>query len=127
MNAERLLKLADHLENGKLGHEVFDFGQYNAGDMNKNGCGTNGCAIGECPIVFPEDWEFRGLVPKLIAMPTWDATDSGQFYFDITLDQYKHLFIPECQIEEYGGIELYENATKEQVAANIREFVKRKS
>lgn len=58
MNKERLLKLAEHLEVGELGHEVFDFTVY-------GGCGFAGCALGECPTVFPDDWAFRGLTPML--------------------------------------------------------------
>ena len=49
MNRERLLRLADHLDHGKLGHEEFDFKQYN--DTTESMCGTAGCAIGECPIL----------------------------------------------------------------------------
>ena len=29
MNKERLLKIADHLEHGQMGHEVFDYSVFN--------------------------------------------------------------------------------------------------
>lgn len=51
MNKRRLLKLATHLETGKLGHRHFYFGAYNLGAVTANKCGTSGCAIGELPII----------------------------------------------------------------------------
>lgn len=54
IRTDRLRQLADHLLNGKLGHQIFNFAFYNDRFINK--CGTSGCAIGECPIVFPDDW-----------------------------------------------------------------------
>jgi len=64
-----LLKLADHLESGKLGHPTFDFTTFNSTlryDMSPRkpvvpGCGTNGCAIGELPVLFPKLWKFNRL------------------------------------------------------------------
>lgn len=55
---KRLQKLIDHLDHGKLGHPVFNFGQWNDGEK-VNHCRTNGCAIGECPVLFPLQWTFR--------------------------------------------------------------------
>ena len=128
MNKERLLKLADHLEHGKLGHKVFDFGVYNLrkdeGAPAKGRCGYMGCAIGECPIVWPEHWQF-GPAPVLWGY-RW-TLESGIAWFDITADEFSHLFLPHGQYpEDYGGTELGIDATKEQVAANIRAFVAHK-
>ena len=128
MNKERLLKLADHLETGTLGHKVFDFTKYNA---TKNGflplnnrCGYMGCAIGECPVVWPDDWEFRP--DPLLKGETW-VGGSGIKWFDVTCEELLHLFAPYFQrVTVYGGIPLGDDATKEEVAANIRAFVARK-
>lgn len=111
MNKERLLKLADHLEFGTLGHRVFNFSRLNEGTViNKDTlCKTNGCAIGECPIVFPEDWEFRQLgesigeyietVPSLKSYSKDNTTTSPSFrsaelFFDINEKESEILFIP---------------------------------
>ena len=128
MNKERLLKLADHLEHGKLGHKVFSFLHFNArkdGDGHRvNRCGYMGCAIGECPIVWPDDWEFKP--EPLLQGYTWPGK-SGIAWFDITADEFNHLFIPYAQHPIlYGGTELGADATKEQVTANIRAFVAHK-
>lgn len=124
MHKERLLKLAEHLETGKLGHEVFDFSQFN--NANTNICGTAGCAIGECPVIWPDEWEFC-----TVGLPTlkdkYTPRGSATSFFGIISKEYDHLFIPTHQnINEYGGKVLGIDATKEQVATNIREFVKRK-
>lgn len=125
MNAERLLKLADHLENGKLGHDRFDFGIYNY----QENCGSSGCALGECPTLFPEDWMFvSGVYPQLISLTRRKASPrrDAKIYFDISEGAAGHLFYPDEQnTKKYGGADLEFFATKEQVASNIREFVKR--
>lgn len=53
---KRLRKLAHHLIEGKLGHKNFDITRWNDSDTNR--CGTRGCAVGECPIVFVNEWKF---------------------------------------------------------------------
>lgn len=131
MNKKRLLKLADHLEKGKLGHKRFDFSQYN--NVLKPECGTAGCAIGECPIVFPSNWKFdeRG-APVLKrfrrANPVFQTINSGEIFFDLDDNEFAHLFTPEQQLPDtYGGKILTSKATRKQVAANIRAFVESKS
>jgi hypothetical protein len=127
MNAERLLKLAEHLETGKLGHEQFDFGHYNVDlDLNAAGpkCGAFGCAIGECPILFPDDWKFDGCgLPSLRIGSVYASSDARSF-FDIDISECDHLFYPDSQVPDlHGGVNLGICATKEEVAANIRSFV----
>lgn len=124
-NIERLTKLAEHLETGKLGHKIFDFSTYNANrngdDMGTARCGTAGCAIGECPIVFPDEWKFDKLGGIVLR-----SGDDHTVFFDITDEQYDHLFLPNDQdCETYGGEELGKDATRYQVAANIRAFIER--
>jgi hypothetical protein len=107
MNKERLLKLADHLEFGVLGHSIFDFSYLNLGKVNpKNLCATNGCAIGECPIAFPEDWEFRQIWQGTEPLPILKgikldidsnaslAFKSAQEFFDLTIGESDILFLP---------------------------------
>jgi hypothetical protein len=122
MNKERLLALADHLEFGNLGHEKFDFKIFN----NSNGpeCGTLGCAIGECPILWPRDWcfDFEG-DPVLSEGDHMVPMECAMEWFDIRRSMAHHLFNPTDQSSDYGGRYLDPNATKEQVAGNIRAFV----
>ncbi len=136
MNKERLLKLADHLEHGKLGHKVFDFGVINefrekevvkGGGFTGSACRTVGCALGECPIVWPDEWEFNG---PFVNLKGSDACSfqSARLFFELGEDfefaEY-HLFFSDSQEQRYGGEFLHRNATKEQVAANIRAFVEK--
>lgn len=123
----RLLKLAKHLESGKLGHEEFNFAQFNNAKEPK--CGTAGCAIGECPIAFPNDWEFRAgqsvaLIGSKIRLYTSESHGAKKF-FGLTHHQADHLFYPEMQDTKlYGGKYLEDDATRHEVASNIRIFVK---
>ncbi len=118
----RLLMLAKHLEKGKLGHKIFDFSVFNA---HENGwtcdpptCGTRGCAIGECPILFPKEWEFNG-----VGLPQ-AKTMSNPKFFGLNHYEYEFLFLPFAFLPDSDR--LPGTATKEQVAAHIRAFVKRK-
>ncbi len=125
IHIDRLLKLADHLEYGQLGHKVFDFDSYNLDEHGKpcqaRSCGYAGCAIGECPVVFPEEWSFNDYgYPRL----NGHGASSAEIFFGISEDAFDHLFIPTGQsTERFGGVFLNRAATKEQVAANIRSFV----
>jgi hypothetical protein len=112
----RLLKLADHLISGKLGHKVFDFALFNGGfnsgvDWSKpNICGTNGCAIGELPVVWPKifKWQFTDQ-PTGTNIVKW---------FDINKEEHDYLFFPTDRKNS-----LPKNATKEAVAGRIYHFV----
>ncbi len=121
MNLERLHILYDHLMYGKLGHKKFDFRQFNSDTENK--CGTAGCAIGECPVIWPEDWCFNAGGTPVLNNSLW-VRRSVFTWFDITESEYYHLFEPDSQdIEKYGGKNLVMTATREQVAANIKAFI----
>ena len=131
---DRLLKLAEHLKHGKLGHRNFNFNCFNDGGTHENPCGTNGCGIGECPIVFKKDWEFRAIgdgletkffpvLKNLIAgygSPNESALKSILIFFKINRDAAENLFYPENRINPQG---LPRNATKRQVADNIIAWV----
>lgn len=133
IHKKRLLKLAKHLRSGKLGHKKFNFAKINANltglEIYSNGCGAIGCAIGECPIAFPDDWEFRDGRPIVngFKKSTDDCFESAERFFGLTEDQSSHLFAPQCQQpRRYGGVDLDSFATAKQVAANIEAFVRRK-
>lgn len=119
----RLVKLAEHLKHGKLGHERFDFAQYN--DATGPRCGTAGCAIGEFPIVFPRQWEFCSTGYPMVKGKDSSALSDCRF-FGISSGAYEHLFVPHGQSPEiFGGSYLNIRATRKQVARNISIYVKR--
>jgi len=132
----RLLKLAEHLERGKLGHSVFDFDVM----CVQRKCGTAGCAIGECPWAFPDEWELVEIYsswdngpplldPQLKRDSLGDGWDDAKEFFGLTDEQARSLFMPDHaegdfgSYRRYNGIRLGKDATPKQVAANIRAFV----
>lgn len=68
MKIQRLLKLARHLQKGKLGHLEFNFYDWHQTfkhastykhysvpkSQQRSYCGFAGCAVGEIPVAFPE-------------------------------------------------------------------------
>jgi hypothetical protein len=111
MNKERLLKLADHLEFGKLGHEKFNFKNITTVQEIGNFCNTVACGIGECPIAFPDEWEFKQLKTNFAEMVTvgikkiTDITHdtpfhSARLFFDMSEDEVNILFIPISDLDE---------------------------
>jgi hypothetical protein len=108
IRVDRLLKLAEHLESGKLGHRRWEMGSYNGYNAlhnddgwrkdsrgwrvhpelvdiregyDKDGLGVEGNAIGEFPIVFPEDWHFQycGHVYKAIYFPSLKGKNEDEY------------------------------------------------
>lgn len=135
IHKKRLLKLAEHLESGKLGHNKFDFSVINCdlvGDAIKDTlfmCGTMGCAMGELPVCFPRAWTFGGIdfPVKLRDGSSYDWHIDVREWFSIVREEMYHLFHPDSQIPSlYSGKHLTGKATAKQVAANIRAFVKKK-
>ncbi len=127
MNKERLIQMAEHLESGKLGHEVFDFSTVN--DIFLPKCGTAGCAIGELPIIWPNNWKWSISGSISFIDKHYDDLDEcvdecvGE-WFDLDEFMVYHLFYPENQkVRVFGGVELTESATRYDVAANIRAFI----
>lgn len=124
MNKERLLKLVEHLEQGKLGHDKFDFTHIHS--ENRHKCGTSGCALGELPFVFPEqfrlDRECCG-VTYLYSKEMYSEFTLAAKWFDISYNESSFLFSPNDDNDTDINL-LKSSATKEQVAQHIREFVK---
>lgn len=122
---DRLLKLAEHLESGKLGHERFDFSvvdEMKPGESRKaNGCGTLGHTIGEMPIVWPDDFSFDGYgwIRGEGRRPFDDGSDE---WFGISRRHSNWLFLPNCSGPQLPALDRY--ATAAQVASNIRLYVK---
>lgn len=136
---KRLLKLAEHLERGKLEHKKFDFAAINVDKDDNilvvNGCGFAGCAIGECPAAFPRQWHWSAGGAMLRARSgsslrganTEIGFASAEQFFGLNDLESAHLFAPQCQItSSYGGRELGGGASAKSVAKNIRAFIKRK-
>jgi len=125
---DRLETLAQHLETGVLGHERFDFGSFNDGAVRPNECGTAGCGIGECPVIWPGEWKFGGGLPLLIGTkPNIDNVNTSvEVWFGLAPNQVDHLFYPYLQnCDEYGGEIMGDDATRYDVAANIRAFIEK--
>lgn len=81
LQRKRFEKLIKHLEVGELGVDKFD---YSALYLETN-CGTCGCALGECPTVFPEQWELGPLNgtrrdPTLQQNGTITEHDAAKFF-----------------------------------------------
>lgn len=121
----RLLTLADRIEDReRCEHDSFNFLHYSATLVHT--CKTIGCALGECPNLFPEDWEWTPCrVPKLREakqdIPGWrDAAT----YFQTTEPEAWQLFIPTYN---HGPGQLLTNATASEVAAHIRAFVAKRN
>lgn len=143
IRTDLLRQLADHLLNGKLGHNIFSFTTFN--NTEQNICGTVGCAAGECPIVWPDKWRFA----KKRSVRLMDSEDDNlansqnetwadlcKFFNIIPIMSY-HLFCPSewdneidewvssdinQQTELFGGEILGNDATKQEVAQNILAF-----
>ena len=132
---ERFLKLYNHMlqPQEKLGHEKFDFRQFNdalsmcgtAGCM----CGTAGCMGGELPIVFPDHWVFyKQTLVRLRRRKNIYTNEDFASFFNITISESVHLFYPKGQsksIDPYflNHNELSVDATKEEVVENLRRFL----
>jgi len=120
----RLLNLAEHLEFGNLGHDKFNLSVFSTKSKYVL-CETAGCALGECPTAFPDDWKWSESYH-----PTYKGKspfDSAILFFNISVGATLHLFATDTQYPLlYGGKVLEKNATKEDVANNIREFVETK-
>lgn len=133
----RLMALADHLRNGELGHEQFDFSCYNLegkGECAESiDCGTNGCAMGELPIIFPEYWRFRYNSVILLENPRLNHLRAAEAFFglvpasseyEIWDTDYGALFIPKSKRIPWAPTMLDYHAGKEEVADGIETYVR---
>jgi hypothetical protein len=133
INYKRLQKLENHLRKGKLAHKKFDFSCFNfdtkinwekRGEINTNVCGTAGCALGECPAVFKE-WKWDDDIVVLKKNSNGFAFSDAETFFGLTEEQVEHLFNPNGQVTRlYGGRTADVDASRVEVANNIRDFIK---
>lgn len=123
-----LIRLAEHLETGKLGHDRFDFATISEGDRKENFCGTAGCALGELPVIWPD-------VFWLYSLPTGDYSvayrnntpgrnwDDVEDFFGLSKFEVDHLFLPRRQLSIYGGTRRLKTIiSRQEIAAHLRAF-----
>lgn len=118
---QRLLQLAEHLKNGKLGHEHFDIGVIHEIWT----CHSSGCAIGEFPVLWPEYFKYQGanVVPNLTNdFFMYNGWRSSRDFFDITEEDHSKLFYAHAKLPWLSGKMLSLRATKEEVAESIIAF-----
>lgn len=121
MHKERLLKLAQHLETGKLSVDKFNIQMYRS---QFSGGGTSGCAIGECPTLFPEQWAWTEgdfPYPTLIGSTSIYTREDACVFFEISGQEFHSLFM-----DDRGGClhtEDERERPREVVVAEIRRFV----
>lgn len=102
---KRLLKLARHLESGKLFHNRFDYRIIS----QETSCGTVGCAVGEAMHLFGKK------------RPGVDNYAESVNLFGISSEEYGFLFCPQAVIGLKSPLSPY--ATEYEVALHIRKFV----
>lgn len=131
---KRLKKLADHLMSGRRGHMFFSIDHYNKAGYRGmetvkyhgktiHHCGTTGCAVGELPFLFYPYFYFN----KTFGVRTKDCNHTFTCvseFFDLTKEEYEHLFLKGRQKTNiYGGLEYHEFTRPEEVAQNIQDFL----
>lgn len=137
VHKKRLLKLYEYMRQPqkKLGNDKFDFSVY----KDYISCGTCGCMAGELPYIFPRMWEFDTInyIDILISVRLRQGQHGDRFsskseiaqlseFFGISYDEASHLFQPNGQslgIDPRSKL-LERSATKRQVVANLRRFLK---
>jgi len=79
------------------------------------------------PLVFPRFWRFNFDSICYVSQIHYNIKDV-QYWFGIDNGEAEHLFFPGIQQpEKYRGVILSHNATREEVASNIRAFLKIKA
>lgn len=130
MNKQRMLKLADFLDN--LPAKKFDFAIFrtiacDAPYVAPESCGAVGCAIGWMPTVFPR------VCKEWVAFKTKNGyTLKNQGFFtpaakvlDLATDHCEDLFSPGVPVKGLNPRSLSEQTTPKAVAKRIRQFVEK--
>jgi len=132
---ERLLKLYNHMRQpqSKLAHKEFNFACINKTPNvvdHSNTCGTMGCMMGEFPAIFPETWRWMGDNITLVKDDGgWGCDSHIGHLFGLKISEVDHLFYPQSQLSSIDPYyndhpELDDAATRQQVVANLRRFLK---
>ncbi len=117
-NLIKLQALYDHMLSDRKGHKQFNFGCFNAYDLDVPNilsndpifetCGTMGCMAGELPILFPNDWEFKaclGMTRPILSEKNGDA----KTYYTGGINYIKSSFISIAhQLSEFFDITIDE-------------------
>lgn len=148
MNKKRLLKIAKWLEQPQeqLAHPIWNYlhvnhyllneAIYSRTQKQKNycmmGCGSVGCAMGEFPAIWPKHWSWTKVsIERIDKRTAWTLQEEISAWLDISVNESMYLFIPSQVLYDIEGKELdfvspSNNASKNQVAKHIRNFVKLK-
>ncbi len=144
--------LIDHLENGKLGHNTFDFSAFNKFvkwdddelelidddsqfEENYYSCGTNGCAMGELPILFPDKWLFvkdevlliRKTITSLKSANKISSYDDATLFFQIPISDVYSMFHPYWyDTLSYQDKPMSKDSTKKEVIENMKKYIEYK-
>lgn len=127
MNRERLLKMADFLE--QVDEQLFDLSDlinYDRDNPNFEDfvllkpCGTTGCAVGHMPHIFPDDWEYvlDQYDFRMKGKGAWTSCIDSEEYLDINNKVWEFLFEPCCYPASKRG--------PKDVATRIRWFAQQK-
>jgi hypothetical protein len=135
VTAKRLNRLGRHLLKGKLGHKKFDFRFYNVhflgngkAEATPKVCGTAGCAIGECPILFPDMWQFSDTgFPELRGDRIISTFGSAREFFGLEYFEFRHLFVPKAGHEnrKTNPNQISGKASRKVVGRRILNFVRK--
>jgi hypothetical protein len=123
-----LQQLLDHLENGERIHKEFSilwFNKLPQKEHKYHNCGTVGCAIGEMPAL--DNRFFFHPSGTLYFLDTYVCNSTISKYFNISEEAAGHLFFTGCQTPLYGGKDLTNNATIEDVIFNLNAFLELKN
>jgi hypothetical protein len=125
LNKERLLKLAEFLE--QLPSEDFNFNSFVEEYDVQNECGSVCCAIGWMPHVFPDlcKWVKHTSFLCIVEVESKKgklAFEAAEEIFDIDGDASYYLFCPK-PYDDNSDNRLPETASAVDVANRIREFV----
>lgn len=141
---DRLEQLAAHIISPQRRHKEFDLARFNRGlpSGQTNVCGTHGCALGELPALWPEQFKWVGggvgfldsgcgesiaiLCENYFGMDQYEA---WLLFSPVHMDEdlFKGAYILMLEVMEETGVQALErDATAEEAAANIRQFVRAK-
>ncbi len=79
-------------------------------------------ALEDMPRIFPKQWQYIDGFAALTQMPTVSPLTAATAFFDLTMDEASHLFLPNLQIESIGRV-LNEDATPDEFIDNTYRLI----
>ena len=133
MNSERLLKLADFLENDARVEGHFNMGIFSndtfrqrVSKARKLTCDAAACAVGWMPVAFSGEAECPSVHSFGIAYKDELGSNAAREFLGIDSEAYRHLFVPShypsAKYDRDGYFDK-ESIKPSVVASRIREFV----